>query len=87
MTEHILRGFAILGLVAVLQIGLTHRGDFTPVASSLSTPVHAGGVTVATDEAETVFTSSADGKTIYMWQYYSTKPPKYLGKTEAVLSE
>lgn len=44
------------------------------------------GVGVATENAETLFTASPDGKVIYMWQYFSSKPPKYLGRAEAVES-
>ena len=47
--------------------------------------VFAGGIGVASEQSETVFTASPDGKTIYMWQYYSSKPPKFLGKSEAIL--
>lgn len=45
------------------------------------------GVGVASENAETLFTASADGKTIYMWQYFSSKPPKFMGQAEAVLQE
>ena len=74
-------------IVAVLLlVGLAILSDDArnPGASA---PAFAGGVGVANEETEIVFTSSNDGKTIYMWQYYSSKPPKYLGKSEAILTK
>ena len=67
--------------------GLALWPDDPGVAGDLLPSAHASGVAVANDEVETVFTSSPDGKTIYMWQYYSSKPPKFIGKSEAVLRE
>ena len=68
---------------------LTLAFVFWPSTSNTpgSSEVYAGGVGVANDEVETLFTSSEDGKTIYMWQAYSSKPPKYLGKAEAILQQ
>ena len=45
------------------------------------------GVGVADENSETLFTASADGRRIFMWQYYSSKPPKFLGQAEAISSE
>ncbi len=47
-------------------------------------PSQASSVGVADENAETVFTSSEDGRTIYMWQYFSSKPPRYVGSAEAI---
>lgn len=73
--------YACLFLIVWTLSGLFHSST-----GSYASPAKAG-VTVANDTAETVFTSSADGKTIYMWQYYSSKPPKFIGQSAAVLSE
>ena len=81
------RRLAILSVIVVLSIGFVRVNELTSGSGVFSRPVYAGGITVATDEAETVFTASEDGKTIYMWQCYSSKPPKYLGKAEAILRE
>lgn len=70
----------------LLLVAWTLCGLFSSSTSSFARPVEAG-VTVANDDAETVFTCSEDGKTIYMWQYYSSKPPKFIGQSEAVLNE
>ena len=44
-------------------------------------------VGVADQNSESVFTASPDGKTVYMWQYFSGQPPRFLGKANAVLDE
>jgi len=87
MTDRIWRTIAILSLVVLLHISLRGFDSTTSGLPALVPPVHAGGMTVATDETETVLTASEDGKTIYMWQFYSSKPPKYQGKSEAILGE
>ncbi len=46
-----------------------------------------GSVGVADENSETLFTASADGRRIFMWQYFSSKPPKFLGESEAIASE
>lgn len=45
------------------------------------------GVGVANENSETIFTCSQDGKTLYRWQYFSSKNAKYLGKSDAVESQ
>lgn len=45
------------------------------------------GVGVADENSEVVFTSSQDGRKIYMWQYFGSKPPKFMGQAEAILSQ
>ena len=81
MNRSLFRGIAI---AVALVAGLAFWPSGSPTSPS---PVFAGGIGVANDQVETVFTSSPDGKTIYMWQYFSSKPPKYLGKSEAILPE
>lgn len=80
------RTTALLVVIGLFYVGhgLDESDDSKPMFESTAA---AAGVGVATENSETVFTSSADGKTIYAWQYFSGKPPKYLGKREAVLSE
>jgi len=79
------RMVTVFGLIALLYIGhgLHERGDHFSV---LERSASAAGAGTATESTETVFTSSADGKTVYVWQYFSSRPPKYVGKAEAVLS-
>ena len=70
----------LLAIVAGLfYVGSGLRNDTMLEIPSLTKSVEAG-VAVANDEIETVFTSSEDGKTIYMWQYYSSKPAEVSGK-------
>ena len=45
------------------------------------------GATVANENTEVVFTCSQDGRKIYMWRYFSSKPPKFMGEADAVLSQ
>ena len=72
----------LIAAVTLLLIGMAFW-PAAPVASS--SKALAGGIGIANEQSETVFTASPDGKTIYMWQYYSSKPPKFLGKSEAIL--
>ena len=50
-------------------------------------PASAGGVTGVTNDMETLYTASQDGRTIFMWQAYGSKPPKFVGQSAAVLSK
>jgi len=80
------RIIAGLFVAALLYIGDSlHFGEPLNVPS-LMPSAHAS-VGVANENSETLFTASADGRKIYMWQYFSSKPPKFLGEAEAVLSE
>ena len=83
MTDRFWKVAAILLIVGLFYVGagLHSRSPWTMPAES---PAYGGGVTVGTDDAETVFTASEDGKTVYMWQYFGSKPPRYLGKAEAI---
>lgn len=73
-------------IASALLIGvlLAWPSNLQPINNLSPLPAFAG-VGVANDESQTLFTASEDGKTIYMWQYYSSKPPKYIGKSEAIL--
>jgi hypothetical protein len=73
---------------AVLLLGLFMIWPESQDAKISPAPAKAfAGVGVANEKSETLFTASADGKTIYMWQYFSSKPPKFLGQSEAILLE
>ena len=87
MTNRFWKTATALFVLGLFYIGAGLQSGSMPALPSVTTPAYAGGVTVATEDAETVFTTSEDGKTIYMWQYYSSKPPKYIGKVEAILSQ
>jgi len=79
------RGVAVLGVVSLFYVGhgLHQHGDYFPL---LEQSVSAAGTGTGTESTETILTSSADGKIVYVWQYFSSRPPKYIGKTEAVLN-
>jgi len=70
--------------------GLNSRDDPSPnsflesPASAASGPRPIDGVGVANENSETIFTCSQDGKTLYRWQYFSSKNAKFLGKSDAV---
>lgn len=51
--------------------------------------VSASAAMVIEAKTRMIFTCSEDGTTLYRWQYHpkSMSEPKYLGKTNAVLSE
>ena len=87
MLDRFWRIAALLGLAILLYTGLSQPESLAPPLPFFVSSAHAGGVSVATENAATVFTASQDGKTIHMWQYYSSRPPKYVGKAEAILSE
>ena len=75
-------------LLAIFLLGVFLIWPQSPHATMSPAPSPAfAGVGVASEKAETLFTASADGKTICMWQYFSSKPPKFLGQAEAILQE
>ena len=76
---------AVLGVIGLFYVG--HGLHITGDAPMFTSVAEASGAGTATDDVETVFTSSADGKTVYVWQYYSSRPPKYVGKSDAVLKK
>lgn len=71
--------------VLIVAVVLLIADRFFAGPPSLARPARAGGVTGVTEETEVLYTASADGKTIYMWQAYGSKPPKFLGQSDAVL--
>lgn len=78
--------FPVVVFAALFTVWFAPSPTATPSASFAPASAFAG-VGVADENSETLFTASADGKTIYMWQYFSSKPPKFIGQAEAVLSE
>ena len=42
---------------------------------------YAAGLAVATNETETLLTTSPDGRTIYVWRYVGANPPMFLSKS------
>ena len=75
-----------LFVAAALVIAFSIWPSESKLPNGIVPPAFAG-VGVANDEAETLLTASADGKTIYMWQYFSSKPPKFIGQSHAELSK
>lgn len=74
------------GTALAIVAGLFYVGSGLRSAAPLPTfakPAYAGA-TAANDETEYIITSSADGEKVFMWRFYSSKPPKYLGKSEAI---
>ena len=47
----------------------------------VSNSAMASGVGTPGDTTEVVLTSSEDGRTIFMWQYNHSRPPRFLGKS------
>ncbi len=75
-----------IGLIGLFYVGHgLHQPD--QAVPTFATPVHAGGAGAATEHVENLFTSSEDGKTIYMWRYFGARSPKLVHKAEAVLNE
>lgn len=87
---------AVMFIAALFFIGSGVQKVMTP---QHSTPLHPtlqiptltntafAGVGVADENSEVVFTASQDGRKIYMWQYFSSKPPKFIGEAEAILRQ
>ena len=81
--------FQIVILLVLFFCSDMLRNLATDEVSSPAT-VSAGGIAVFDRPPMMIFTCSEDGKTLYRWQCdpkAPSKEPKYLGKTEAVLSE
>ena len=74
----------VLLIGALFYIGMGLRGESPEILPSLASRAFAN-VGVATENVETIITASSDGRTIYVWRYFGVKPPKYLGKGEAIL--
>ena len=74
---------AVLLIAALFYVGNALQTGSRNSLPGFVTPAFAN-VSVATDNHETVLTSSDDGRTVYIWRYYGAKPPKYLGKAEVV---
>jgi hypothetical protein len=70
----------ILAIAGLFYVGSGLRqGNDQPI---LGGRAYAGGVGVATNDTETVVTTSDDGRTLYIWRYVGAKPPVFVGKTE-----
>ena len=80
MSELFWKVSAVLLIAALFYVGSGLRGS-PDVLPAFATRAFAG-VSVANDSAETVLTSSDDGRTVYVWRHYGAKPPKYLGKAQ-----
>ena len=78
------RSIAVLIVAGLVYIGHGLHSTDSDGRINSAQPAMAGGVGVATENDEIVLTASEDGRTIYMWQYYSSKPPKFMGKSEAI---
>ncbi len=65
--------------------GVIFFGGSSPAPLTHAT-ANAGGVAVADDDTEVLYTCSADGKTVYMWQCFGGKVPIFLGRAEAIES-
>ena len=80
--------FAIAGLLVLflsrdLLVSLVGSNSF-------SAGTAAGDVAVVGNPTSLIFTTSPDGKTLYRWQIDPKAPlkePRYLGETDAILSE
>lgn len=76
-------------LIFLIGRDVLHRPASEPPFSSAASAV-ADGVAVVDSPPSIVFTCSENGKTLYRWQCDPKAPltePKYLGKTDAVLTE
>ena len=76
------RAAAVAAIIGLFYVGHGLHQTRPGGQAFLENTAHAAGV--ANEDAENVFTSSQDGKTIFMWQYYGAKPPRYLGKRDAI---
>ena len=82
------RGIAAAFVAGIIYVGDgLHSGPAPAFRLPSLTPSAQASVGVADENSESVFTASEDGRTIYMWQYYTSKPPKFIGQREAILSE
>lgn len=75
---------AILLIAALFYVGTGLRSNSPDVLPTFTTPVYAN-VGIGADDTETIITCSEDGQTVYMWRYFGNKPPKFLGKSDAIL--
>lgn len=76
--------FLILFFGSAMLRNLSNEEVSSPATAS------AGGIAMFDRPPMMIFTCSEDGKTLYRWKCDPKAPsqdPKYLGKTEAVLSE
>ena len=74
---------AVCFLVAIIYVGHGLHVGLEVQWPRFSSSAIASGVGTPGDATETVLTSSADGRTVHMWQYNSSRPPRYLGQSMA----
>ncbi|MEM8734791.1 MAG: hypothetical protein AAGG44_11240 [Planctomycetota bacterium] len=74
-------------IIAAFYLGLSFQG--TGIASFSDTANASDGSVVAgiAADGKMLFTSSSDGKTIYVWRYQGMDKPRYQGSVHAVVEE
>lgn len=81
------RTLAVLSVAAAFYIGHGLHSREPVALPSLASPAYAGDVASAATKTEMLFTSSPDGRKLYMWRYQGTRKPRFLGEADAILSQ
>lgn len=81
------QNLTILIVAAAFYVGHGLHSPEPISVPSLTAPAYAGDVASAAENSEVLFTSSLDGKKLFLWRYQGTRNPRFLGEAEAILSE
>lgn len=80
--ERFWKWMAVCALVVMMYVGHGLHTNSEVIGPALVKSVQASGVGTPNDATEIVLTSSQDGQKVYMWQYNSSRPPRFLGMSQ-----
>lgn len=76
----------VIAVVVVIWLFHSAREPFTPLPG-IGTAAFADEQVAEVHGTQYVFTASEDGRKIFMWKRMGSKPPKFIGESDALLSE
>lgn len=79
--------YAVVIAAAVLIWLFQSNGETSTRLHGIGTAAFAVDQGAGEQDNQYVFTASQDGRKIYMWKRQGTIPPKFMGVSDAVLSE
>ena len=81
------RVVAVAFVVALFHIGSVGGSKQSVLSPVIGTHAFADEPVAQNRDTEYVFTASQNGRKIYMWHRDGAKPPKFIGESDAVLTD